>query len=313
MYFAKVNQMTSNKALLACVSSLILLTGCSNRSQRPAEVEYDHSISPYHHVEKSESIASIAQKFSMDKMELVRLNGLKPPYKIFVGQKLLVKTSSTSAKPHDTDFDAPADGAATVGKTEMKGDVEVKTLEPIKGTEPLAPSEAMTPSTPGDAANIDESASTAPDTDIDTDIEGSSAEKEASTPKEKVVVPSSAGAYKWPVKGKIIQGFKTGKTGNDGINISAPKGTPVSAANNGVVAHAGNQVAGLGNIVLIKHANGYMSVYTHLDEIKVKKGQEVKAGDKVGTVGKTGNVKEPQLHFEIRNGKTPIDPTEQLH
>ncbi len=309
MYFAKVNQMTSNIALLACVSSLILLTGCSNKSQRPAEVEYDHSITPYHHVEKGESIASIAQKFSMDKMELVRLNGLKPPYKIFVGQKLLVKTSSTSAKPRETDFDAPADGATTVGKTEMKGDVEVKTLEPIKGTEPITSSESSEP------IAVDESApvTTAPDTDIDADIEGSSVEKEPSMPKEKVSVPSSAGAYKWPVKGKIIQGFKPGKTGNDGINISAPKGTPVSAANNGVVAHAGNQVAGLGNIVLIKHANGYMSVYTHLDEIKVKKGQEVKAGDKVGTVGKTGNVKEPQLHFEIRNGKTPIDPTEQLH
>jgi murein DD-endopeptidase MepM/ murein hydrolase activator NlpD len=304
MYFAKVNQMTSNIALLACVSSLILVIGCSNKSQRPAEVEYDHSITPYHHVEKGESIASIAQKFSMDKMELVRLNGLKPPYKIFVGQKLLVKTSSTSAKPRETDFDAPAAGATTVGKTEMKGDVEVKTLEPIKGTEPISSSESNEPIV------VDESA---PDTDIDADIEDSSAEIGSSIQKEKVSIPSSAGAYKWPVKGKIIQGFKAGKTGNDGINISAPKGTPVSAANNGVVAHAGNQVAGLGNIVLVKHANGYMSVYTHLDEIKVKKGQEVRVGDKVGTVGKTGNVKEPQLHFEIRNGKTPIDPTEQLH
>lgn len=304
MYFAKVNQMTSNIALLACVSSLILVIGCSNKSQRPAEVEYDHSITPYHHVEKGESIASIAQKFSMDKMELVRLNGLKPPYKIFVGQKLLVKTSSTSAKPRETDFDAPAAGATIVGKTEMKGDVEVKTLEPIKGTEPISSSESNEPIV------VDESA---PDTDIDADIEDSSAEIGSSIQKEKVSIPSSAGAYKWPVKGKIIQGFKAGKTGNDGINISAPKGTPVSAANNGVVAHAGNQVAGLGNIVLVKHANGYMSVYTHLDEIKVKKGQEVRVGDKVGTVGKTGNVKEPQLHFEIRNGKTPIDPTEQLH
>lgn len=310
MYFAKVNQMTSNITLLACISSLLFLSGCSNKSHQPAEVEYDHSISPYHHVEKGESIASIAQKFSMDKMELVRLNGLKPPYKIFVGQKLLVKTSSTSAKPNETDFDAPADGSAKVSKIEMKGDVEVKTLEPIKGTEPTTALPEQRESTA-----VDESASMTPttDADIESDIEGNDVEKEPNTPKEKVNVPASAGAYKWPVKGKIIQGFKTGKTGNDGINISAPKGTPVKAANNGVVAHAGNQVAGLGNIVLIKHANGYMSVYTHLDEIKVKKGQEVKAGDKIGTVGKTGNVKEPQLHFEIRNGKTPIDPTEQLH
>ncbi|WP_198027164.1 M23 family metallopeptidase [Candidatus Paracaedibacter symbiosus] len=295
--------MTSKISVLACISSLLLLAGCSSRTHRPADIEYDHSISPYHRVGKGESISSIAQKFGMDKMELVRLNGLKPPYKIFVGQKLLVKTAATSAKHVEDSFDAPA-----ASSTEMKGDVEVTTLEPIKGTEPAAqdqlPSESL-----NDTETIDASA------DHDLEGEGIDAEKPATAGKTKVKasIPHSAGLYSWPVKGKIVKGFKPGKTGNDGINISAPKGTPVKSANNGVVAHTGNQVAGLGNIILIKHTNGYMTVYTHLDDIKVTKGQQVSAGDKIGTVGKTGNVKEPQLHFEIRNGKTPIDPNEYLN
>ena len=304
MYFAKVNRMSSKIAVLACLSSLLMLNGCS-KNTRPAEVEYDHSISPYHRVAKGESIATIAQQHHMDKMELVRLNGLAPPYKIFVGQKLLVKASGTSAKANGEVFNAPA----VSGTPEMKGDVEVTPLAPIQGTEPIAPA----PLPPMEMAENEME----PPIDNETvvsQINDEIEEKKIDEPiKEKPVVPASAGSYKWPVKGKIIKGFKSGKTNNDGINISAPKGTPVGAANNGVVAHTGNEVAGLGNIVLIKHANGYMSVYTHLDEIKVKKGQQVSAGEKIATVGKSGNVKEPQLHFEIRNGKTPIDPIDQLH
>lgn len=302
MYFAKVNLMTSKSVIVACLSGLLFLSGCS-RTNRPADVEYDHSVSPYHRVGKGESISSIAQRFGMDKMELVRLNGLKPPYKIFVGQKLLVKTSATSAKPAGDAFDTPA-----ASMSEMKGDVEVTALEPIKGTEPSSNNQLLAEPAKDDVA--DESTV---DNDVDADIEGNDSEKPIAAQRSKVSIPDSAGSYRWPVKGKVIKGFKTGKNGNDGINISAPKGTPVAAANNGVVAHAGNQVAGLGNMILIKHANGYMTIYTHLNDIKVKKGQQVSAGDKIGTVGKTGNVKEPQLHFEIRNGKTPIDPSQHLN
>lgn len=294
--------MSSKIAILTCLSSLLFLSGCS-KTNRPAEVEYDHSISPYHRVDKGESIATIAKKYGMNKMELVRLNGLVPPYKIFVGQKLLVKTSAISAKVNGEVFDAPA----ISGSPEMKGDVEVTPLEPIKGTEPI--SQTPLPPHPSIEGN-----SPGPETPIDNEINDEAGDQKEEEPtKVKAPIPADAGSYSWPVKGKIIKGFKSGKTNNDGINISAPKGTPVGAANNGVVAHTGNEVAGLGNIVLIKHPNGYMSVYTHLDEIKVKKGQQVNVGEKIGTVGKTGNVKEPQLHFEIRNGKTPIDPSGQLH
>lgn len=295
MYFAKVNQMISKSVVLACAASLLLLVGCS-RVYQPAEVEYDHSVSPYHHVGNGESIASIAQKYDMDTMELVRLNGLKPPYHIFVGQKLLVKTAAISAKHGKAHFDLPA----TNGGAEMRGDVEVSTLEPLENT--ISVDQYSLATEPGGVEQKD-----------GRGIEADTAEVPSRANKANSSVPIAAGAYVWPVKGRVIKDFKAGKNGNDGINISAPKGTPVQAANNGVVVHAGNQVAGLGNVVLVKHAGGYMTVYTHLDTVKVKKGQRVSAGYKIGTVGKTGNVRQPQLHFEIRNGKTPVDPNEYLN
>ena len=309
MYFSKVTPFSLKLAILTSVASF-LLTGCSSRTSPPAAVEYDHTISPYHRVGKGESIAVIAKKYHMDKMELVRLNGLQPPYRIFVGQKLLVKPAAASAKLQTDDFESPAvvDGSIGEGPVEMKGDVEVKTLEPLKGTEPAAPF-----SSPSSPAKTEE---TAPAAEEEVSETHAPAVEEAEEIKETTAMaspPAAAGTFEWPVKGKILKGFKTGANNNDGINISAPKGTPVNATNNGIVAHTGNQVAGLGNIILLKHANGFMSVYTHLDDIKVKKGQEVKAGEKIGTVGKTGNVKEPQLHFELRKGKTPIDPTHYLH
>lgn len=298
MYFARVNGMILKRVILVGFSGLFFLSGCS-RTTPPADVEYDHIINPYHQVGKGESISSIAQKFGMDKNELVRLNGLTPPYKIFVGQKLLVKAASSSYRSNDDDLNTSAAGAS-----EMKGDVEVTPLAPIKGTEPSSANQL----------NDEGGIAATSGADVDADIEGNDSEQhETLAQKHKLEAPSSTGTYRWPVKGKVIKGFKPGKNGNDGINISAPRGTPIVAADNGVIAHAGNQVAGLGNMVLIKHGNNRMTIYTHLDDIIVKKGQQVNAGTKIGTVGKTGNVKEPQLHFEIRNGKTPIDPSVHLN
>ena len=96
---------------------------------------------------------------------------------------------------------------------------------------------------------------------------------------------------------------------NDGINIAAPLGTPVRAIDAGAVAYAGNELKGYGNLVLVRHANGWISAYAHLDdELLVKKGDTVAAGQVIAKVGDTGGVGEPQLHFELRRGKKPVDP-----
>jgi murein DD-endopeptidase MepM/ murein hydrolase activator NlpD len=121
-------------------------------------------------------------------------------------------------------------------------------------------------------------------------------------------------SFRWPVKGRIIAGFgpRSNGTQNDGINLAVPEGTPIKAADDGVVAYAGNELKGYGNLVLIRHAGGYVSAYANASNITVKRGETVKRGQVIAHAGQTGNVTSPQLHFEIRKGSTPVDPTKYL-
>jgi murein DD-endopeptidase MepM/ murein hydrolase activator NlpD len=116
------------------------------------------------------------------------------------------------------------------------------------------------------------------------------------------------------VRGRVLASYGNTPGGghNDGINIAAPRGTPVRSIDAGTVAYAGNEVKGYGNIVLIKHANGWISAYAHLDDMTVKPGDTIAAGQVIAKVGDSGGVAEPQLHFELRRGKKPVDPKEFL-
>jgi murein DD-endopeptidase MepM/ murein hydrolase activator NlpD len=120
--------------------------------------------------------------------------------------------------------------------------------------------------------------------------------------------------FRWPVHGRIIAGFGTQPNGtqNDGINLAVPEGTPIKAVDDGVVAYAGNELKGYGNLVLIRHANGYVSAYADASALLVKRGDVVKRGQVIARAGQTGNVNSPQLHFEIRKGSVPVDPTKYL-
>ena len=107
-------------------------------------------------------------------------------------------------------------------------------------------------------------------------------------------------------------GPKSGGLHNDGINIAAARGTPVRAAENGVVVYIGNQLRGFGNLLLIKHSGGWMTAYAHADTLLVRRGQTVRRGEAVARVGSTGSVTQPQLHFEVRKGTRAVDPTRLL-
>jgi murein DD-endopeptidase MepM/ murein hydrolase activator NlpD len=121
---------------------------------------------------------------------------------------------------------------------------------------------------------------------------------------------SENGQFRWPARGRIIQGFKSG--GNDGINIALPEGTSVRAAEDGKVAYAGSALKGYGNLVLIRHSNGFVTAYANNGELNVKSGDAVKRGQVIAKSGQTGDVASPQLHFELRKGQTPVDPTNYL-
>jgi murein DD-endopeptidase MepM/ murein hydrolase activator NlpD len=123
------------------------------------------------------------------------------------------------------------------------------------------------------------------------------------------------GEFRWPVRGRVIAGFGPKPNGlqNDGINLAVPEGTPVKAAEDGVVAYAGNELKGYGNLVLLRHSNGFVTAYAHASEILVKKGDVIKRGQTIAKSGQTGSVTAPQLHFEIRKGSTPVDPAQYLN
>lgn len=122
------------------------------------------------------------------------------------------------------------------------------------------------------------------------------------------------GKFIWPVRGKVISGFGRRGTGahNDGINILAEPGSPVKAADGGVVVYAGNELAGYGNLLLVRHPSGFVTAYAHNKKILVERGDAVKQGETVALVGSTGDVDRPQLHFEIRKGDRAVDPKNYL-
>ncbi|MDB5513053.1 MAG: LysM peptidoglycan-binding protein [Enterovirga sp.] len=134
-------------------------------------------------------------------------------------------------------------------------------------------------------------------------------------PESTASLPAAPAAptaeFRWPARGRVISGFG-GSGSNEGINIAVPDGTPVKAAEAGTVAYAGSEVKGYGNLVLIRHDNGYVSAYAHNGDVEVKRGQKVTRGQTIAKSGQTGNVTSPQIHFEIRKGSTPVDPMRYL-
>ena len=138
--------------------------------------------------------------------------------------------------------------------------------------------------------------------------------KPISLPPVAVRTKAPRGRFIWPVSGRIVSGYGPKGEGlhNDGINIAAPRGSPVRAAGAGIVAYAGNELRGFGNLLLIRHAGGWVTAYAHNQELLVKRGDKVRQGQAIARIGSTGRVIEPQLHFEIRRGRRAIDPARQL-
>jgi murein DD-endopeptidase MepM/ murein hydrolase activator NlpD len=208
------------------------------------------------------------------------------------------------AKPHDKAKALKIDAAKTGGDKPV---VDAKAAVDIKGAKPapqVAQADAASKAAaPGKKKPVDNNATTgsvhAEEPAPTTPLTGAQADASGVAPE-----------FRWPARGRIIQGFKTG--GNDGINIAVPEGTSVKAAESGVVAYAGSELKGYGNLVLIRHPNGFVSAYANNGELDVKRGETVKRGQIIAKSGQSGNVNSPQLHFELRKGSTPVDPTSYL-
>ena len=252
-------------------------------------------------VRKGDTLYSIARKKNVPLRALIQENNLSAPYTIKVGQYLKIPEQKTyTVRKGDTLYSIARKFDSNVTEVARQNNLKPPyTLKPgqklvVKswddaGTTPVATTKGKTALNPPEA-------------------------RAKNTPtKSSIKIPKSAQGKKFnrPVSGKVIEKFGTTKSGahNDGINISAKAGTPILAADKGTVAYAGNDLKGYGNLILLKHDNGWFTAYAHADKISVKKGAVIKAKQAIGTVGKTGGVKTPQLHFEVRYKTKPVDPS----
>ena len=240
-----------------------------------------------HTIQSGESLYTIARRYDVTTQALVQANALSSPDRIVVGQKIVIPGRADLLA---TRAPAPAAPAPT----------EVATASPIVTP---APAQASTAAV-ADASVLDSAATPAP------------AATATPAPAQVAAVPaaepamSGADKFRWPVSGRVITDFAASK--GTGINIEVPEGTSVKAAENGTVIYTGSGVEGYGNLVLVRHPNGYVSAYAHLQSISVSKGAVINRGDTIGAAGMTGSVSRPQLHFELRKGATPVDPVPML-
>lgn len=226
-----------------------------------------------HVVAPGETLHSIARLYGKSVLEIARANHLPADTMVRVGERIIIP------------------GVRSTQRAEAK---------------PAAPAPAPQ-QTPRDIANAESPHSAWKATPVGAEAQPS--------PQKAAEPVGSLPSFRWPVRGRVIAGFGPKPNGlqNDGIDVAVPNGTPVKAAEDGTVAYAGNELKGYGNLVLIRHNNGYVTAYAHASEILVKRGDTVKRGQVIARSGSTGNVNSPELHFEIRKGATPVDPAQFLN
>ncbi len=225
----------------------------------------------YHLVREGQSGIAIARAYGTEWSRIADLNDLQPPYVLRNGQRLLLPSAAETAH-------------MSMEQRAQAFSLDIDDL--ATGSEPaIASNEA--PKQP----------TATPKRPLHTDV--------------AIAEPRAfSGKFDWPLNGPIIGRFGPAGDGrrNDGINISAERGEDIHAAADGVIAYAGSAIAVYGGLILIKHGDGWITAYGHAEQILVTRGQSVHRGDVIARAGATGSVNKPQLHFEIRNKRTPVDP-----
>ncbi|WP_323015135.1 peptidoglycan DD-metalloendopeptidase family protein [Devosia sp.] len=230
-----------------------------------------------HTIASGESLYTIARRYEVTTQALVSANNLSSPDKIVVGQKIVIP-----------------------GRTDLLANKPPVQVASISSTPAPAPTQQTLPATPAAAQPVATPVATTPAPQAQP-----APQQQASIPAAEPVM-SGNDKFRWPASGRVLVDFASSK--GTGINIEVPEGSAVKAAENGTVIYVGSGVEGYGNLILIRHPNGYVSAYAHLKSMSVAKGAVVNRGDAIGAAGMTGSVTKPQLHFELRKGATPVDP-----
>ena len=240
-------------------------------------------------VKKGDTLASVARTYGVSEQALRDRNGLRssalaPGQQLLLpaGTKLMLKTSQAQPKAPETKPTAVAEAKPAATKPAQ-----------VATTKPATPAPTVK-----DTSKIDQHAA-----------ETIAVAREPA-PAEDDKASAAAGTFRWPVRGRVISEYGTKGNGerNEGINLAVPEGTSVKAADGGEVIYSGNELKGYGNLVLVRHPNGYVTAYAHASELLVNRGDKVTRGQIIARAGATGAVSQPQLHFELRKGQKAVDP-----
>lgn len=319
---------------LAPLSAVYLDDGDRARAQKAsatAQQPHLHKAKGYIEVERGDTVYAIARKFNVSPAALIDENDLKKPYELKVGQVLKLPDGAAAMK-----VDGPVQASSSrvvVAKDELytvragdtlysisrRSGVPVANIASANNLPapyaldvgrrlliPQAPTGAKPVLTAQKAPAPETSSQTPPPSDV--------AEIARQASYAKPAPAAATGMFDWPVRGAVISEFGSGEIGrrNDGVNIAAPVGTAVRAAADGQVVYRGAELEGFGNLLLVKHSDGYVTAYAHNDAMLVKKGDQVRRGQVIAKVGQTGAVTTPQLHFEIRKQSQAVDPVALL-
>jgi murein DD-endopeptidase MepM/ murein hydrolase activator NlpD len=292
-------------------------------------------------VNQGETVETIARRYGVPVSAILQANGFANAGSIRAGQRLVIPhyvSAGAEAQPRATTAAAPAagEGVHVVAPGEHLISIARKygvTLSALARANNIKPYAAISIgdrlTIPGErrVAALREPAPqvAAPRTVKPSESVGSLPPQNArmvtpepqaaESPAKSTEAAGGLPSFRWPVRGRVSSRFgeKVNGVSNDGINLAVPEGTPIKAAEDGVVAYAGNELKGYGNLVLVRHSNGYVSAYANASELLVKRGDSVKRGQVIAHSGQTGNVTSPQLHFEIRKGSNPVDPAQFLN
>ncbi len=258
-----------------------------------------------HIVALNDSLYGISRRYGVSTRSIISANQLQPPYRLVVGQRLkLPSPRFHRVMRGDTLYRISRQYGVAMSKLASLNDLKPP-YKIIVGRSLRLPGAIE--------ANLVQNADMA----TQDGVANASKRRPKSRPKKSVALlpklpkpPKARGEFVWPVEGRLISRFGTKGKGlhNDGINLAAPRGAPVQAAQAGVVAYAGNELRGFGNLVLIRHDKGLMSAYAHNEALLVKSGDTVRRGQTIARVGSSGSVDRPQLHFEIRRGREAVNP-----
>lgn len=301
--------MRRGSTLFLIIAVLLLLSGCGTNNAPVLKygLEGGASSAGVHTVGSGDTLWSIAQRYRVDMKDIIYVNHLHAPYFLELGQRLDLPPPSTyRVRLGDTLYDISRVFGVSMTQlarqNDMRAPYEIHAGETLK-LPSVRPAYHDNPNiriaTPGQKPN-------------GPTVRARPVKRVAKALPVRTPTPkrSSDGKFGWPVDGRIISTYGPKKDGlhNDGVNICAPRGAPVRAAENGVVVYADNQLEGFGNLVLIRHEDRWMTAYAHMAKTLVKRGETVRRGQTIGTVGSTGGVDSPQLHFEIRRGTKALNP-----